>query len=56
MSGVDQGWMVDDGPDTLGCGLGEHDWRAADCECGNPECWVVCENCGEEERECEDLG
>lgn len=30
---------------TYGC-----DWQAAWCEyCNDPECYVVCENCGEEE-------
>lgn len=51
MTDEDEGYE----PDTT-CDFGEHDWRAADCECGNPECWSVCEICGEEERECEDLG
>lgn len=34
---------------TYGC-----DWQPADCDpCGSPECYVICENCGEEERQCE---
>ncbi len=54
MTAEDQGWTADNGPDTDNCDLGQHDWSAADdCEhCGLADCYVVCEDCGEEDRSC----
>ncbi len=54
MTTQDQLWQIDNGPDTTNCDLGQHDWQQVDCDrCDTSDCMWVCEDCGEEERDCD---
>lgn len=51
-------WVMDNGPDTTGCELGQHDWAAwADegvCDsCEQDDCFVTCAECGKNARMCD---